>query len=75
MEHMNKKSRLLSVVVCSILQRAMLVHSPSVLTLPRPLLPTERDILHLWGDKERRPQYEVQNEHTQYIGPVRVKDM
>ena len=57
----------LAVLAGNILQGAMLVHRPSVLTPPHPLLPTGRNILHLWGEKERIQQYGVQNEHKQNI--------
>ena len=56
----------LAVLGGNILQGAMLVHRPSVLTPPHPLLPTGRRILHLWGEKERTQQYGIQNENTQY---------
>ena len=48
-------------MVGSFLHRVMLVHHPLVLAPPRPLLPTGRNVLHLWGEKERTQQYGAQN--------------
>ena len=51
----------LSMVVGSMLQGAMLVHRPSILTTPLSLLPTGCNILHQWGEEGRTQQYGVQN--------------